>query len=182
MRSRLQLLAILVGTFLLFLPEIHYSLVYDDYEALVLNQSLQAWHYVPGYFTPHLWTSSPSEHFLYYRPIISVWFRLVYATLGPPAAIWHLSSILAHVVATACVFLFIRCLTNNLKATLLAAALFAIHPIHTEPVAWVAAVSDLLLTTFLTLSFFFTSGGKGPLAYSPFCLRRWPCSPRKPAL
>lgn len=154
MRSRLKLAAILLGTFLLFLPESHYSLVYDDYE-LVLNRQLQAWSYVPGYFIAQHSASAPTPPSLYYRPIIAVWLRLEYAILGPPSAIWHLSSILAHLLSTACVFLLIGCLTNNLKATVLATIFFAIHPIHTEPVAWVSAVSDLLLTTFLTLSVFY---------------------------
>jgi len=163
MRSRLQLAAILLGTFLLFLPETHYSLVYDDY-GLVLNQQLQTWSYVPGYFIAHPSASAPIPAFFYYRPIISVWLRLVYAILGPPSAIWHLSSILAHLLTTACVFLLISCLINNLKAAVLAATLFAIHPIHTEAVAWVSAVSDLLLTTFLTLSVFFYAKRRGVIS------------------
>ncbi len=165
MRLRLQLAAILVGTFLLFLPEIHYSPVYDDYEQLVLNQRLQSWSHVPGYFTAHLWANSQKQPSLFYRPMFLLWFRLVFAILGPPGAIWHLASIVAHLLATACVFLLLRGLINDLRTTLLATALFAIHPIHTEAVAWLSSSGDLLLTTSLTLSVFFYVKRKGPISF-----------------
>ena len=164
MRQRLLAGAILLLTFLVFLPAIHYELVYDDIEQLVNNPRLTAWSYVPGYFTNQLWANIPGQVPFYYRPVFLLWFRLLYATMGGPGELWHLASIVAHLVATACVFVFLRRLTGEFKGAALAAALFAVHPIHTEVVAWVSASGDLLLTIFLVLSVYFYARRKGAIS------------------
>lgn len=156
---------IVLLTLLAFLPAIHYSLVYDDLVLIVQNPRLTAWSYVPGYFTTHFVAHSPLYAPRYYRPVSLIWLRLVYATLGAPSEIWHLSSILAHLAATACVFLLIHRLLRDFRGAALAAALFAIYPTQTETVAWVSCSGDLLLTGFLVLSVYFYAGRKGPISW-----------------
>ena len=163
MCQRLQLGIIFVIMCVLFMPTIHYQLVYDDFQQLVTNPRLTAWSYVPGYFTTHLWSHLPEVPH-YYRPVFLLWFRLLYAALGAPSSIWHLASILAHLVTTACVFVLIRRLVGDFKGAALAAALFAIYPINAEPVAWVSAAGDPLLTIFLVLSLFYYVQRKGPVS------------------
>ena len=157
--------AILVLAFLVFLPTIRYALVYDDLLLLVPNQRLTSWSYLPGYFTTHLWAHQPLEHPNYYRPISLIWFRLLDATLGAPGPIWHLGSILAHLAVTVFVLLLIRRLTGDWKGALLAAGLFAIHPVHTETVAWVSCGFDLLVTAFLVLCVYYYAGKKSPISF-----------------
>ena len=41
----------------------------------------------------------------------------------------------------------------GIRDALLAAALFALHPIHTESVAWIAGITDLELSAFFLLTF-----------------------------
>lgn len=165
MRQRLQLGAVFLLVFVVFMPSMHYDLVYDDFHQLVINPRLTAWSYVPGYFTTNLWSHLPElPH--YYRPVFLLWFRLLYVALGAPSSIWHLPSILAHVVTTACVFVLIRRLVADFKGAALAAALFAIHPINAEPVAWVSAAGEPLLTIFLVLSVFCYAQRRGPLSLS----------------
>jgi Flp pilus assembly protein TadD len=50
------------------------------------------------------------------------------------------------------VFCFLRRLSGE-RAALIAAGLFALHPIHTESVAWIAGVTDLELAVFYLLTF-----------------------------
>jgi protein O-mannosyl-transferase len=161
----LSIAAILFVTFLVFWPAIRYALVYDDFEQIVTNPRLTSWSYIPGYFTTHLWAHSPLQPANYYRPVFLIWLRLVDTTLGPPSAIWHLTSILAHLAATLSVFMLIRRLIGNFKGAALAAGLFAIHPIHTEAVAWVSSVTDPLLTIFLVLSVYYYARRKGPISF-----------------
>jgi len=165
MRRLFALIAILGVTLLLFLPTIRYGLVYDDFEQIATNPRLTAWRYVPGYFMTHLWAHSPLQLPNYYRPIFLLWLRLVDTTLGPPSAIWHWASILAHLAATACIFMLLQRLTGNLKGAALSAGLFAIHPIHTEAVAWISAVSEPLLTVFVVLSVYFHIVRKQQISY-----------------
>lgn len=165
MRLVLSLGATLVLAFLVFLPAIRYSLVYDDYRQIVDNPRLTSWSYVPGYFTTHLWAHNPLDPAYYYRPVFLTWLRLVYVVLGPPGAIWHLASILAHLAVTVSVFMLIRRLTGDWKGATLSAALFAVHPIHTEAVAWVSSVSEPLLTVFLVLSVYYYVQRKSPISF-----------------
>jgi protein O-mannosyl-transferase len=165
MYSTLSLLAILFATFLLFSPTLHYALVYDDFEQIITNPRIAAWSYFPGYFTTHLWAHSPLQPANYYRPVFLIWMRLVDMTLGSPGPIWHLASVLAHLGATLALFVLLRRLTGNLKGAALATGLFAIHPIHTEAVAWVSSVTDPLLTIFLVLSVYFYAVRKGPVSF-----------------
>jgi protein O-mannosyl-transferase len=157
--------AIVVVTFLVFLPTIRYALVYDDFEQIVSNPRLTAWSYLPGYFTTHLWAHSPLQPANYYRPIFLIWLRLVDVALGPPSAIWHVASILTHLWATIAGLMLIHRMTGDFNRAALAAALFAIHPIHTEAVAWISSAADPLLTMFLVLSVYFYADRKGPISF-----------------
>jgi hypothetical protein len=157
---------LLAATCLLFLPTIHYSLVYDDLGLIANNPRLTSWSYVPSYFTTHFFSSMPTVSVYYYRPLSLLWMRLVYAVLGQPREIWHLSSILLHMAVAASLLFLIRRLTGNLKAALLAAALFAMHPIHTEAVAWLSSSGDMLLTLFLVLCLYFYAAEDGPISFA----------------
>ncbi len=155
---------LLLLAFLVFLPTIHYALMYDDHEQLAENPRITAWSYVPRYFTTHLWAHSPLHPACYSRPVFLLWLRLVDAVLGPPAAICHLASILAHLGVVVSLLLLLCRLTGNWKASALSAGLFAIHPIHTEAVAWISSVSEPLLTLFLVLCDYYYAGRKSPVS------------------
>lgn len=165
LRQAFWITAIVVITLVLFLPTIHYSLVYDDFEQIVTNPRLTAWSYLPGYFTKHLWAHSPLQPPNYYRPVFLIWLRMIDAVLGPPGALWHFASILTHFAAALSVFVLIRRLIGNFKAAAIAAGLFAIHPIHTEAVGWVSSVGDPLLTLLLVMTAYFYAERKGPISF-----------------
>jgi len=76
-----------------------------------------------------------------------------------------MASILAHCGAATCVLLLLNRLTGNFRAAALAAALFALHPVQTEAVAWVSAVSESLLTIFVVLGVYFHVTRRGPISY-----------------
>ena len=60
------------------------------------------------------------------------------------------------------VFLLTKRLFQNRDLALVAAALFAIHPIHTEAVAWIGASPDLELSLFYLLTFWLFLGMARP--------------------
>ena len=67
----------------------------------------------------------------------------------------HLTSVLLHAVNTVLVFLFLRRLTDAIWRSLLVAAVFGLHPLHVESVAWVAERKDVLSTCFGLLALIF---------------------------
>ena len=64
----------------------------------------------------------------------------------------HLHNALLHAVNAALLFFALRSLTGALWTPALVAALFAVHPLHVESVAWVAERKDLLAGGFCALA------------------------------
>ncbi len=60
----------------------------------------------------------------------------------------HLTSVLLHAVNTALLFLLLHRLTGATWRSVAVAALFGVHPLHVESVAWVAERKDVLSTCF----------------------------------
>ena len=60
----------------------------------------------------------------------------------------HLTNLLLHAANTALVFLVLRCLTGAVWRSACVAALFGLHPLHVESVAWVAERKDVLSAFF----------------------------------
>jgi tetratricopeptide (TPR) repeat protein len=60
----------------------------------------------------------------------------------------HLTSVLLHALNSALVFLLLRGLTGAVWRSVLVAALFAVHPLRVESVAWVSERKDVLNTFF----------------------------------
>jgi protein O-mannosyl-transferase len=64
----------------------------------------------------------------------------------------HLTSLVFHIVSTLILFLVLRRMTGALWGSSVVAALFALHPLHVESVAWVAERKDVLSTFFWMLT------------------------------
>src|ERR1017187_10402595 len=64
----------------------------------------------------------------------------------------HLTSLLLHVATTLLLFLALQRMTGARWRSALVAALFALHPLHVESVAWVAERKDVLSAFFFMLT------------------------------
>jgi tetratricopeptide (TPR) repeat protein len=66
--------------------------------------------------------------------------------------LYHLDSILAHLLCTLAVYGFVKVLTGRTVAAAVAGMLFGLHPMHIESIAWVAGRKDLLYGFFFVLA------------------------------
>ena len=64
----------------------------------------------------------------------------------------HLTNVFFHLVNTLLLFLVLKWMTGGLWRSGLVAALFALHPLHVESVAWVSERKDVLSTLFWMLT------------------------------
>ncbi len=71
---------------------------------------------------------------------------------GLDAGLHHLSGLLLHIINALLLLLVLKGMTGMFWPAFLVAALFAIHPLHVESVAWVAERKDLLSTLFMLLA------------------------------
>jgi len=71
---------------------------------------------------------------------------------GMNAGSHHLTSLFIHIANTLLLFLVFRKMTGKMWQSSLVAALFAIHPLHVESVAWISERKDVLSTFFWLLA------------------------------
>ncbi len=71
---------------------------------------------------------------------------------GLNAGAHHVTNVVFHAANTVLVFLWLKRATGFVWRSALVAALFGLHPLHVESVAWVAERKDVLSTFFLLLS------------------------------
>jgi Tfp pilus assembly protein PilF len=65
----------------------------------------------------------------------------------------HFTSVMLHAINVVLLYLLLIWATGRFGASLFVAALFALHPINVESVAWVAERKNILCTTFFFLTF-----------------------------
>jgi len=64
----------------------------------------------------------------------------------------HLTNVFLHLANTLLLFLVLKRMTGAAGKSIVVAALFALHPLHLQSVAWVAERKDVLSTLFLMLT------------------------------
>jgi tetratricopeptide (TPR) repeat protein len=129
--------------------------VYDDDAQVVQNPYVRSFQYLKEIFTTNVWSFNGVTVSNYYRPMMTFGYLVCYQLFGMRAYGFHLVSLLLHVLVVCLVFVLTERLTGDRVWASVAGALFALHPIHTESVAWIAAVTDLELTFFYLLAFRF---------------------------
>jgi hypothetical protein len=84
------------------------------------------------------------------------WAGARWAFRSTEASNWHpltwLSSVLLHATNAVLLFAVLQTMTGATWRSLFVAALFGIHPLHVESVAWVSERKDVLSTTFMFLA------------------------------
>ena len=132
------------------------GLVYDDQYQIVRNPFIRSFHFVGTIFTTSVWAFQVKQGLVaYYRPLMTFSYLLLYRLFGPIPYVYHLLNVSLNCAVVVMLFLLVRRLSRLEPIAWVAAAWFALHPIHTEVVAWVASVPDLQMTFFLLCSFWF---------------------------
>jgi protein O-mannosyl-transferase len=142
-------MALLLGllALALYLPSLRYGFVFDDVTYITANKDVQAgltrdalrWAFTTttgGHRHPVTWLSH----------LVDVEFY------GLKPAGHHFTNVLLHALNTALLFLLLDALTGRRGRSAVVAALFAVHPLHVETVAWVADRKDLLAAFFSLLA------------------------------
>ncbi|MBU0486371.1 MAG: tetratricopeptide repeat protein [Bacteroidetes bacterium] len=135
---------ILVLTAVLYSPSLKNDFIYnwDDNINVTENPLIQ-----------QLSKESVSHLFSFSNPIPEprlTWFSyaLQFSSSGLNPYPYHLINVLLHILNVLLVFLFINRLSKNLTTAVVAAALFAFHPLNVEAVSWITGRKDLLYTLF----------------------------------
>ena len=152
-REPVTFLALFLLAVLPYVNTLFGSFVYDDRLQIFENPYVHSFRHLREIFGTTVWSFQGAQGVSnYYRPLMTFGYLLSYQIAGPVPFSFHLASIVLHALVVLLVFCFLRRLSGE-RAALIAAVLFALHPIHTESVAWIAGVTDLELAVFYLLTF-----------------------------
>src|SRR5712692_712229 len=127
---------------------------YDDGTQILRNPYVHSFRYLREIFATNVWSYLGTNTVTnYYRPAMMVGYLLCYKIFGPVAYGFHLASLILHCAVVAVLFRVTLRMTADRFLGFVAAALFALHPVHTEPVAWISSVTELEVTFFCLVTF-----------------------------
>jgi len=143
-RNVILCLLLVVATLALYNPVNRHPFVnYDDDRYITENLHVHnglTWRTITWAFTA---TEQGNWH-----PLTWLSHALDYQLFHQNPAGHHLTSLLIHAANAVLLFLFLMYATRRLGPSLFVAALFALHPINVESVAWVAERKNVLCTFF----------------------------------
>lgn len=119
-----------------------YILNWDDSSYILNNPFLKdfSWQGFVAIFT--------NTYFKNYHPLTTLTYWLQYNLISTAPWHFHLINILLHASSAVVLYRLINALFSSGRMALLVAMLFAVHPMHTESVAWVSERKDVLYLFF----------------------------------
>jgi len=183
-RNTSWLLALLAAV-VVYSNSLHGDFILDDRFMIEDNPRVHSWQFVPNYFSEGVWHNSGLSDLsdiqaLYYRPLYLLLTRVTYAAFGSNTFGYHVINLLLFLANIALVYFIARQLlerTSGQRDDLAAAAatlIFAVHPTHTESVAWISGATDPLAFLFVLAAVLFYAhsverGNRLTFVASVFC-------------
>ena len=142
--------SVLVGllviiTLTAYIPAMRGDFVWDDDSYVTENQTLRS---LKG--LGQIWLNPRATP--QYYPLVFSSFWLEYKLWGLNPTGYHVVNVLLHVLSTLLLWRLLQCL--NVPGAWLATAIFALHPVHVESVAWVTERKNVLSAFFYLGSVF----------------------------
>ena len=138
LKDWLFVIALIAAVFLVYQPAWHGGVIWDD-NAHMTRPELLSWY---GLF--RIWFDLGATQ--QYYPLLHSVFWVQYWLWGDATLGYHLVNILLHAMAAVMVALILRRL--EIPGAYLAAAIFALHPVHVESVAWISELKNTLSAVF----------------------------------
>jgi len=167
--------ALVVLVLAVYLNTLYGGFVYDDAKQIIGNRWITSAAHVPDILSTHTFGFlEDSYQAISYRPMMFLMFMADYALFGLENAWgWHLVSVIVHALNAVMVYVVVSGLLSrragggtSIAAHLppfAAAAIFAVHPVNSEPVSWIAAQPELSYTLLTLVCFHLYMGsGAGP--------------------
>jgi hypothetical protein len=120
---------------------------FDDPGYVTANPQVQG-----GLTWENAWWALTTLHLGLWHPLTWISHMLDCQWFGLRPGRHHVTSLLLHAANASLLFVVLRRMTGALWRSAFVAALFALHPLHVESVAWVAERKDVLSTFFVMLA------------------------------
>src|SRR5208283_4508666 len=116
---------------------------YDDDRLITENNYIQT-----GFDARSVKWAFTNASLEYWHPLTWLSIMLEWRLFGTNASFYHLVSLLLHIGAALFLFLFLNKATKRFWPSAFVAALFALHPLRVESVAWASELKDVLSMFF----------------------------------
>ena len=167
------------ATFAIYWPVRHYSFVdYDDNDYVFNNPVVRA-----GLSWSNFVWAFDDQHACNWHPLtwLSHMADCQFFGVNPGAA--HLENVFFHCASSALLLLLLNSLTGAFWRSAIVAALFALHPLRVESVAWISERKDVLSGFFFMLTLWFyvlhakkqITGGGSQFQRNNFYRLSWLC-------
>jgi protein O-mannosyl-transferase len=120
---------------------------YDDPSYVYQNTRITS-----GFSLPNIVWAFTHIHSENWHPLTTITHMLDSQLYGLKAGWHHFTNVLFHTVAVVLLFLALQRMTGAIWRSAFVAAVFAIHPLHVESVAWIAERKDVLSGVFFMLT------------------------------
>lgn len=121
---------------------------YDDQHIVVNNTAIHALETLPGALMTPYWPNAYGRELGLWRPVTSGVFGIEWMLGGGSPLVFHVANVVGHAACSVLVLLLLMELMA-LPAALVAALIFAVHPVHVEAVANVVGFAEVLSTVAL---------------------------------
>lgn len=154
---------IFIISVIVYSPGFGASFVWDDEEQILANVAVQSLSQIPNLFTGSTFNSGGASGLtgVYYKPMMTVIFTILYSISGPNPLIFHAFQIIIHAISSIFVFLSFELILStqivkkklqvNKQITIISfisALIFAVHPMNVETVVYISALQDALFFFF----------------------------------
>lgn len=155
----LHLAVLILLSIAIYAPTLRNDFVTDDKLQILQNPLVLEGKNLDRAFSADVWSFALGSKYRagltnYYRPLQLMVYTGEYQLFGSHPAYWHLLNILLNAANVALVYFLLASLATPVLA-FWTAFWFAVHPMHSEPVAWIAALPELQCAFFLLLSMLF---------------------------
>lgn len=135
---------------LVYFGTLGYSFTYDDQHYIVESEYIKGWKAYLSIFRKDYFSVSP-EHVDLTRPLMPFSLTLDHKIWSESPFGYHLTNVILHALNSVVLY-NLACSMAKGWAPLMASLLFAVHPIHVEPVVGITFREDLLVTFFFLSS------------------------------
>ncbi|MDI6742338.1 MAG: tetratricopeptide repeat protein [Smithella sp.] len=146
--SALTVLFLAVLTLAVYWPVQNYDFInFDDNVYITQNSRVQS-----GITSENIRWAFSTRYFGLWNPVVWLSFMFDYELFGLNAGGYHWTNVILHLLNAVLLFFLFRNLTGALWRSAFVAALFAVHPMNVESVAWIAERKNVLSTFFWILT------------------------------
>ncbi len=139
---------LVLAVFAAYLPAVYLNFInFDDPLYIYQNRYMQQ-----GFTMESLRWAFTQSHAANWHPLTWLSHMLDYKLYGPNPLGHHVTNVVFHAANAVILFLWLRSMTGAVWRSALVAAIFALHPLRVESVAWASERKDVLSTSLGLLS------------------------------